>query len=78
MQPQKIQTGDCIGSTRSFLCLIAVLLDSLDMAWHSMLLALLAIDSVIKDLYLIATLYFTLEGISEVNFSSNPSKFFSC
>lgn len=43
------------------------------MAGHSTVL-LLVIDSAFKDFYLIATLHFTLEDSSEINFSSNSNK----
>lgn len=45
------------------------------MAGHSTVLLLVTLR-VIKDFYLIATLHFTLEDISKINFSSNSNKIF--
>lgn len=45
------------------------------MTGHNTVL-LLVIHTVIENFYIIATLHFTLEDISEINFSSNSNKIF--
>lgn len=45
------------------------------MAGHSTVL-LLVIHTIFENFYIIATLHFTLEDISEISFSSNSNKIF--
>lgn len=71
-QPQKTQTGDW---TWSPWWLIASKPSETARAGHSTVF-LLVIHSVIENFYLIATLHFILEDISEINFSSNSNIFF--
>lgn len=51
-------------------------MDGVRLRWHGTALDSYLLVRVTKDLYLIATLYFTLEDTSEVNFSINSSKLF--